>query len=210
MLMKHSKILLLFLFMIGGPLLSCEEEEFGGSCPDVLPHFKILDLESSHIKLIETNAVSENHGNEPADTRWNEFTLQFKFQVEYIARIRKSNGSSLYALSCIGPGYEGGKIGVESIQIKTLGDYNSSYPKNAIINPIISANTWIYNDDGSAIFNDLNTFITDNKDGIRYEVFEIKLNEAPAESTSFSIELELKMNDGEIFSYTTHPISIIN
>lgn len=93
--------------------------------------------------------------------------------------MKYGGGQNLFALSCEESGYAGSKIGVDTIYLVSLQDYNNTYSKNDTLNEIALTNYWTSSVDDFNNFFPLTDYIDENKDNIQRGFFEIKLTEPP-------------------------------
>ncbi|MEQ8807709.1 MAG: hypothetical protein RIG68_08830 [Imperialibacter sp.] len=202
--MRVTKTVLIIFFMMGASIVSCLNRN--GSCDPVPPHFRINDIGSTNMMLINSQPNPWRRIAENEKAPWAGFFIRFNFEVEYIAATSSNYGQSAMALSCIEQGYAGDKVGVDNVIVQTIYDYNDNYVAGDTINEIVLTNDWTYFYDDFEKFLPLSNYIADNRKGVLFEVFELKLSEAPAESDSFSLQLSFVLNNGEAFQHTTNPL----
>lgn len=197
-------LLLIFFLLINSSIISC----FHGSCDPAPPHFEITGLEGYNMRFTNTglNPWEPIEKNDTID--WENFFIRFGFHVNYIAESHFEPNGSLMALSCDPAGYAGDKIGVDTLIIRTVYDYNNNFSAGDIINPIILTNDWTFRVDDFTEFDSIQEYLINNAEGVRDDIFEIKLNEAPISSSQFAIQLTYKLNNGEEFDRTTETITL--
>jgi hypothetical protein len=139
---------------------------------------------------------------------WHEFFIRFGFNTNYIAQSDFESNGSLIALSCDPAGHAGDKIGVDTVLIQTIYDYNENFSAGDIINSIILTNGWTFNVDDFNEFESIQGYLVKNIEGVRDEYFEVKLNEAPTADSEFSVLLTYKLNNGEEFTHTTETVKL--
>ncbi|WP_339793258.1 hypothetical protein [uncultured Imperialibacter sp.] len=202
--MRVTKTVLIIFFMLGACIVSCLTRD--GSCESGPPHFRIKGIESTNMRLTtsEPNPWRKIIGNE--QVLWDSFFISFNFQADYIAAIVSDYGQSLMALECAEQGYAGDKIGVDTIFVRTMYDYNDTYAAGDTINQIVLIKDWIFFYDDFEKFVPLSNYIVDNHNGVIDQQFQFKLSEAPGKGDSFSIQLSFILNNGEVFQHTTNPL----
>ena len=176
------------------------------SCPEVSPYFSIEGLETDHMKLTNSSSIGE-----PITTgeivEWDKYILHSYFKKSFYASTKFNFGGSLaYALSCIESGYSGSEVGVESLYLIALKDYNLAYQKNDTLNNIINIRDL---NDIDEVYS-LSTYIGENNSGIQYDSFEIVLTEAPEGRVDLEFELVYILTSGEVFKERTTTVSLRN
>lgn len=186
-------ILTVVLIMIG-PTSCLLFEQCGGT----LPFFKIEGLEISNL---------QNVGNQPtlvttnSPVLWNNFYMSMDFQKTFHAYSRNSSGSNLFALDCVQDGYMGSEVGLDTIFVVTLNNYNNDFVANDTINNILETPNYISG------LSPLSEYVQENKEGIRYGGLSLTLNQPPSVNLSthqFKIIFILK--NGEVFEQTNEPV----
>lgn len=141
--------------------------------------------------------------------QWDRFFVRFGFQVDYIAQHQNPSAGGLLAKDCNERGYAGDKIGVDTIIVKTVDDYNENYLSGDTINNILLINPRTYSVEDFEKYTSLSNYIHENRDGIRSRSLELMLFEPPSSDVSFSFELIYKLNNGEQFVHTTESVFLI-
>lgn len=194
---KISTLIVLVSLLIFGPS-ACTLFQ---SCPEVSPYFQIEGLELSHFKT-EGSFIDQPVDPGSAIT-WSDYLLNVDFKAFYFAQLR-SGGANLYALSCLDPGYMGTQVGVDTLYLVTLQDYNEEYAANDTLNYILEVNDW--QDDLE--FHDLSKYLNDNKEMINAQYFSIKLTEGPSEDRELQFELVYVLTSGEEFKQKSSAVNI--
>jgi len=200
-----SKVLFIFTFcLLGSTIVSC----IYGTCDPVPPHFEIKGLESYNMRFNNSGTNPWVTLQEDESVSWNNFFVRFEFEVNYIANKSLSFGGTLMALSCGEPGEAGDKIGVDTVIVRTVCDYNENYQAGSNINEIILTNRWVFFTDYFDEFIPLTDYLSNNSDGVRDNMFELKLTEPPTINTQFSFAVTYKLNNGEVFTHTIQTINL--
>lgn len=201
--MRLSTVLI-FVLMIGSTVVSC----FQGTCDPVPPFFQITGLNSFNLRFTNAGINPWEALAKDSAIDWKNFFVRFYFDKNYIGQLDIEPNGSLNALSCDPPGSAGDKIGVDTIFLVTLYDYNDEFLAGDTINPIILTNAWTYFVDDFDKFKPLNDYLLRNAVGVRQDQFEIKLNEAPITGKRFSMRVSYVLNNGEVFHDTTDPVTL--
>ncbi|TRX61858.1 hypothetical protein FNH22_03525 [Fulvivirga sp. M361] len=202
--MKSKAFFLCTFCLIGSSIVSCLHE----TCDPAPPHFEIKGITSSNRRFTNSVRGPSVTFEDNLPVNWSSFLTRFEFEVNYIAKARTGLNGTLMALSCLGPGEAGDKIGVDTVIVRTTNDYNKDYLKGAVINDIILANDWIFHTDDFDQFIPLADYIMNNSEGVLWHTFELKLTEPPARDTEFSFELTYKLNNGDEFTHTTRSVNL--
>ncbi|MGY6648171.1 hypothetical protein [Wenyingzhuangia sp. IMCC45574] len=213
--MKIKTYLLFSLCFFGGLIFSCQngdsEDYDWGECPSVLPHFKINGIKSQNAKFVTNKYTRLSNLEGDVSVLWDKYALKYHLETEYIAKRKMINtNGSLMALSCIGPGYKGGEIGIDTLFIRTTSDYNESYKAGDTINEIVGVVNWsyyYYNNTDEESSMPISNYIQENKEKVLSEYFDLKLTEAPTNTEQkHSFEIIYKLNNGEIFKEMSSPV----
>lgn len=193
--------------MFGTSIISCIQE----TCDPVPEYFEITDLVSTNLKYTGSSSDAWDYieDNQPEPVVWDKYFVRFDFEVDYVAAASSDFGNSLMALSCIEPGHMGDKIGVKSIVIRTVNDYNENYPAGSEINPIAGIKYWSNNTGEMNSFFSIDSYITEFAEGVTQRFFELKLTEAPASSNSFAFDIVYTLNNGEAFTHRTNAVNLV-
>ena len=176
-----------FLFaccMMASCLISCFVD-----CNPVPLYFEITGLTSYNQK--ETSILSEG---EPV--LWEDFSIIFSFEAHYISEVRSNNGGMLMATSCKDHGQNGDRIGVDTLFVKTINDYNESYPAGLDIHDLIRIQL-------ANGYSPMSAYLNENAEGVTTQYFQLKLSEPPAGDTEFAMEMTYRLNNGEEFTHIT-------
>ena len=190
MMTKIHKWTFIVIVLILGPS-ACE------NCPDTPKYFSIVGLNIFNGKYTsqESSPWREISFNEPVS--WNEFSMRVGFEKTYYSQKETSAGASLYA-DCDNKGYLGSKIGVDTLYLVTLSEYNDGFHQNDTLNSIVLTN-------GASI----TSYIDLNRTHIKNDGFELKLTEPPSNNTGdYRFKLIFLLNDGEIFIEESNKVQL--
>lgn len=190
------KSTLVVLILCGIPLC-----QWGCETCDEPDKFEILSVDSDNYSA---NGVMRSNES----VKWDEFSIYFEFEVEYYSSQEVDFGSSLMATTCDGPGSKGDVIGLKSIELTALRDYNEDHLENQLVNDIIElANRCSYGfvDDQ---FYSMDSFLDINATSTRCTAFEVRLTQPPAEDGTYGFRLKLERNNGVVFEHTVQAIRI--
>ena len=206
--MKALKIILTLFFVFSTLLFSCEDV---GQCGPVLPYFEIQGLKSTNLKFTNTSSNLSVPIEASELVNWKDYFIRTTFDVKYQAfeQERKSGGANLYALSCVPEGHAGSKVGLDTLYIVTLNDYNSNYKANDTINKIILLNEWTYSLENYNQFKSPAQYIQENNKSVKAKTFEIKFNEKPGDASSEQkFKIIYKLNNGRTFDVITSSVKL--
>jgi len=174
------------------------------SCPEALPYFAIEGLELTHQRFDE-----DSYGDDllpDASTSCAGYGLHTDFESTYHAGLKDfKGGANLYALSCVESGYMGSAIGVDTLYLVTLEDYNEQYAKNDTLNEIIMLNDWSKADR----FYSLDEYLAMNEESVLMPAFTIKLADGPEVSHAIEFELVYVLTNGEEFKQKSTTVSLL-
>jgi hypothetical protein len=182
---------------------------FFEDCPKASPYFDIQGLRTSNLTFTGqgTNPWRLVKNNE--SIKYDSFFMRVGFEKTYYSNLSSPSGQYLYATSCEENGYLGSQIGVDTIYLVTLQDYNTQYSQNDTLNNIILTNYWTFIEDDFNNFFPLKNYIQENKDGIMKDVFEIKIEEPPTDtSNDYSFKLIFILQNGDKFEKVTDKITL--
>lgn len=200
--MKSKFLLLLVFFIVGSTVMTC------GTCDPVPLHFEILGIESYNLRFTNAESRPSEFIEENESVIWSKFFVRFEFTANYIALSRDRFGGALLATSCSEPGESGDKIGVDTIVVRTVYDYNDDYPAGAVINNIVLINDWTFWNTDFDEFLQLDDYIIENSQGVRRNSFELKLTEKPATNRTFSFDITYRLNNGDVFKHLTEDANL--
>lgn len=142
-------------------------------------------------------------------TKWDEYFIWVSFDVDYISSIKSHTSSDLFA-SCVKPGELGDKVGVDTLYVTTLNDYNEEYTAGDTVNNIVEIKEWISSVDDFQDFYSLSDYILSNEQGVRDEEFKLKLKEPPSKDEQFfALQITYILNNREVIHCTTAPINLL-
>ena len=195
----------LFFLMVGPAACNYFIED----CPKASPYFEIQRLNTSNLTFTGQRYYPWRTVKNNESIKYDSFFMRVGFEKTYYSNVNSSCGQYLYALSCKENGYLGSQIGVDTIYLISLHDYNSQYLQNDTLNNIILTNYWTYEAADFDNFFPLREYIEENKDGIMRDMFEIKIEEPPSDSTGdYSFKLIFILQNGEKFEKTTDSITL--
>lgn len=103
----------------------------------------------------------------------------------------------------------GSTIGIDTIFVLSLTDYNADYIVNDTLNNILLANYWSNSFTDFDNFFPLHRYINENSDGIGQDIFEIKISEAPLnDSGEYQFKIILILKNGDIFEQISDKIRL--
>ena len=143
--------------------------------------------------------------NEPV--KYDSFFISIVFRKNYYSKINCSGGQNLFALSCDQDGSSGSKVGVDTMYLVSLQDYNNSHKINDTLNDIILTNYRNYNSNSNNFF-PLKQYIEENKDKIIEDLIDIKLTEPPTMESEFDFKLIYVLKDGKRFEEVTNKVKL--
>lgn len=172
------------------------------SCPEALPYFQIAGMDLNHYRFNDDpygDLIVPN-----AKIPWQEYGLRADFKTSYYGSNESPGGSVLYALSCVEDGYQGTEVGVDTLYIVALEDYNTEYLRNDTLNNIIQVNDYF----SGPTFYSLDEYLIDNRESIMLESLTIKLTEGPTEDTALDFELIYVLSSGEEFKQRSSVVNL--
>jgi hypothetical protein len=173
------------------------------SCPEALPYFQIELMEMNHYRFND-----DPYGDplvENAKVPWQEYGIKTDFKSTYYGANQETPGGAyLYALSCVEDGYMGTEVGVDTLYLVTLGDYNQEYLAKDTLNNILEITDYF---NGSSFYS-LTDYLNDNSESIRSESLAIKLTEGPSQDVGIEFELVYVLTSGEEFKQKTTVVNI--
>lgn len=170
-------------------------------CPDVKPYFAIQGLHTQHLRL---TGQGQNPWEKPGDSepvRWGDYFLLASFEKRYHAAGK--GGASLYALSCDESGHSGTKLGVDTLYLIALTDYNANYRQGDTLNNILLVNDWTSPPKDSSGFYPLALYFEQNRNTIREEAFGLRLTEPPGTAGAYRFRLVYALRNGDTFEATS-------
>lgn len=196
--MRPIIITLTIFLLIIGPT-SCLL--FESPCPNVLPYFKINGLEISNLEFTEQGLNPWKNIGESESIAWNKYFLRVGFQKTFHAALQKFNvGANVFATSCDKNGAAGSKIGVDTLFVISLNDYNADYHANDTLNNIALINYWTYKASDFDNFFSIARYVSENQQRILEETFEIKIKQPPSKSSEeHQFKIVLILRNGEVF-----------
>lgn len=211
--MNINKLSLLLVAIFSSVIISCIQNNCGDDieCPEVLPHFSILNIEATNNTLNSNDENSDLIPNGDSVT-YNRFYITTTLNVEYHTHNITNGIGTLMACSpapCLGNGHEGTKSGVKNITVVTLSNFNFNHFENDTINDIISISSDYKPLDVSNFDSNTDDFVENYGIALTLEYFHLKLNHPPSNAGSYNFKVILELNDGEIFEVTT-PAVLLN
>jgi len=198
-----QKSILVFVFcFLGSSFGSCF-----WPCDPVPEHFEITGIESEFLTYHYSSKYQWQTADVSEKVRWNEYFIRLLFDVEYIAQSNSSFGGSAFALSCRERGSGGDLVGVDTLYVRTIDDYNANFKAGSFMNTILLASTDYFRDlyDLDS-FLPLSNYLVENNNGIREEFLNLKFDEVPDKEGAYSFEIIFILNNGLEFRHITSPI----
>jgi hypothetical protein len=172
-------------------------------CGDVPSHFLVTSIRAENFFYPSGKTLPLQFVAAGTEVQWDHYILNVPFNVEFTASVR-GTGSALYATSCIDPGEDGAKTGIKEISVITLSDYNDNYHEGDNLSAIVSVG------DDRDIYYSMDEFISLNAPTLFEQEFRIKLLEAPSQDTnSYQFKIELHLLNGEVFTATSEPVTLL-
>lgn len=184
---------------------------FYGKCNEVLPYFRIEGLILSN-KVLTGNAQNpmvDVPNNEQAS--WADHLIRVDFQTTYYAGgSHNKAGNSLYALSCSSDGERGSQVGIDTLYVVTMFDYNQNYEANDTINAMVSITDDYYQPADFRYFRSLEEYVSINKEIIRSFFLNIRINQQPLSSGVSQFKIIYLLRDGRRLEALTPGIQLTN
>ncbi|WP_200975532.1 hypothetical protein [Echinicola sp. 20G] len=208
--MKLRILLLFTVFTFGGVFLACQQVDNDmWECPDILPYFSIKSIESINLQPSQSNNNNLEEIEEGEVVLWERFFIRFAFEADYLAqKATTSPNGSLFALSCAPNGWKGDKIGLDTLYVRTLSDFNENFVAGDTINDLILTNYYTNTAQGLMDFTPLVNYIEENHESVKYQVFDMKLSKGPTEEADYAFDLIYVLNDGQFFTHRTDPVHL--
>lgn len=100
-------------------------------------------------------------------------------------------------------------MGVDTVYVISVKDYNNQYSQNDTLNNIILVNYFTYRADDINKFFPFENYIQANEAGILRDELEIKIKEPPFVQNDFASKVVLILKNGETFEATSSDIRLI-
>lgn len=210
--MVHSKSInfktffVFSLLLLSNIFLGCEAFDKEDECPPVKEYFQITGLNSTNSKFTNIEGDIWEPINQNVKVDYSSFFIRYHFEKEFISNNTFNSNGMLMALSCVEDGERGDKIGIDTLIIHTVYDYNNSHKKNSCINDIIIMNEWTSFASDFDEFYSIKQYINVNKSSIQVPHFEIKITEKPEKETEFAVKVEYILNNGDTITNISEPI----
>jgi hypothetical protein len=187
--------LYLYVFSCYGPS-SCF---LFSNCDGVKPHFVIEGLNAKNMEDFSEREVQPNE-----TVHWSSYFIRILFDQRFIASIHNPMGASVLALEdCLPSGYDGTKIGLDTLYVMTNEDYNATFQKGDTVNSIIHVGG-IYRD-----LEALDNFMQQSKDKIEGPGIDIQLKEPPTnQHTICRFRFSMILKDGSKFETTASEVTL--
>lgn len=138
---------------------------------------------------------------------WNDYAMRVNFKTTFhAARDNEGTGARLLATSCDPDGQKGSTIGVDTLYLISMRDYNDIFHKNDTINPIVEIGTDSY---GYFSFLSLSEYVMYNREGIKNMQFDIKLNQPPGEDGTYQFKIVYALEDGQVFQADSDKLKLM-
>jgi hypothetical protein len=190
----HKTFFAILLFLVGP--MACEQ------CPDAYDYFSINGIDANNARrspgMSHSNPLGANDY-----VPWNEFSLVVSFSKIYYSAIERSGGYSLHA-DCIGNGWRGSKIGVDTLYLVTLNDYNDQYHKNDTINGLVLIDKpWSVNE-----FYTVEDYVEMNREGIKEDFLSLKISAPPLIFGDFQFRIIYILKNGGTFITESEKVTL--
>jgi hypothetical protein len=205
--LKVLRFILITIFILIGPTACYIFER----CPEVNPYFSIDGVDINALQYSVSSRfnwklISQDSG----PVWWDDLFFVTVFQTSYYSEVSSSSTTNLYALSCPELGYKGAEIGVDTLYLVTLTDYNAEYLQNDTLNNItlVSEEWRVDNLDG---FYPIADYIKENRNNIQSESFNLRITEPPiSKSSAHQFKVIFVLSNGTIFEAESGPVKLIN
>jgi hypothetical protein len=177
--MKTVSLIIIFFF--SSVVASCIF--FTNPCPEVDPYFKIEKVNLGYNHFPQPNRPSEPV-LENEEVEFENFCLYLGFQSIYHSFNYPQPPGHLYALSCEQAGGAGSKVGLDTLYLVTLNDYDDKHFKNDTLNDILLYKEWVSSHSDLQKFKSIQHYFDENKDRIISEYASFKLINKPSRSGS--------------------------
>ena len=138
---------------------------------------------------------------------WENYLIQYEFSTELFAKTENRFGAKLMAYSCVEPGSQGDKIGLDTLYLTAGSDYNAEFKEGDTLNSIVLIQNYTHTYSLSE-FDPISTYITQNKEGIRSDQFILRLDQPPVSTGKYAFAITYILNNGDVFTNTTSPVSL--
>lgn len=199
-----GKVALIAFLLFFGPV-SCV---FFEPCPDIKPYFSIHGLRIENLRYTGQGPNPWEAAGDSVPVKWDDYFLRVDFEKRYHSGLESNGGSRLYALSCDENGSSGARVGVDTLYLVTLTDYNETYAQGDTLNSILLANEWTYNLDDFSDFYPLELYIEENRISIRRDIFELKLTEPPSTAGEYRFRLVYVLDNGDSFEAASKSVRL--
>jgi hypothetical protein len=180
-------------------------------CADVSPYFTVEGLTLSNFTFTGQQPklwklVEDNH-----PIKIDSFFMRVTFEKSFHSKLKSYGGQNLYATTCDENGSHGSQVGIDTIYLVTLQDYNSQYFKNDTLNNIVKTNYWMYFEKDFYKFFPLSSYIAQNKNVIVEDGLDIKIAAPPSNlSSGFNFKLIFILQGGDRFEATNKTVQFSN
>ncbi|MFT2011504.1 hypothetical protein ACMA1I_22730 [Pontibacter sp. 13R65] len=199
-----GKVSLIALLLFFGPV-SCV---FFEACPDIKPYFSIHGLRIYNLRYTGQGPNPWEAVGESEPVEWDDFFMRVGFEKSYHAGVESSGGSRLYALTCDQSGSSGARVGVDTLYLVTLTDYNDNYVQGDTLNSILLTNDWTSYPDDFSTFRPLELYMEENRISIQQDAFELKLTEPPSTAGVYRFKLVYALNNGDFFEAASKSVKL--
>jgi hypothetical protein len=194
------------MLLIIGPTACFWFEE---QCPRTSPYFAIHGLGISNLTFTAQGTYPYRFAATSESIKYDSFFMKVSFAKTYYSKLNSSAGQyMLHALSCKSSGYLGSQVGIDTLYVVSVHDYNNHYFQNDTLNDIVLTNYTTYTVEDFNNFFPLEKYIQENKGGILRDELEFKITEPPSVDNVFRFKLILILNNGERFEATSEDIRL--
>ena len=203
---RWSRIAIVMLLILGPTGCFLFEEE----CGKPSPYFAIQGMSISNATFTGQGPYRYRLAESGESIKYDSFLIKVSFEKTYYSRLNSTAGQyMLYALSCQSPGYLGSQVGIDTMYIVSVHNYNSQYSQNDTLNNIILTNYFTYTEQDFNNFIPLGDYIQQSKGGILGDELDLKIKEPPSDENDLRFKVILILRNGERFEATTNDIRLI-
>lgn len=206
--MRTKTTAFILIFMLAPTLLACFYEE---SCDPVPEFFVVKGFRGSDYVVptgmdqpfLETVGTMQS-------ANWEELRLWVQFDIDFIAARQPDFGATLQALTCLEPGFGGSTVGMDTLFIKTVYDYDEAHPAGSMMNDIVRLDPQLnFASWANPNLSSVARFLQKVESGVPTNGFELRLAAPPGTSrTDFALRITCRMNDADWFTHTTKPVVV--
>jgi hypothetical protein len=199
---KTSRVSIVLILLIIGPS-ACE------NCGHIPDYFTILGVKISNLKFIGEAARPSVAILPHENVEWDKYYMGVNFERTYFSQNKSSFGASLFA-DCGSKGDLGAKVGIDTLYVVAMKDYNDHFHQNDTLNSIVRIGGLVRAPEGFNSLNSIQYYINENRTSIREYNFSIKLSQPPFPGTGdYKFRLIYKLDNGEVFENDNDIVHLI-